>query len=73
MNAAPEISATDAPHPLQVAAWRAMGASRRSELAADLRRQARGWKRSALRTQHPDWSEADLGRELARIYLRGNT
>ena len=71
MPVAPDVA--DAPHPLQVAAWRAMGAAGRSELAAALRRQVRGWKRDALRTQHPDWTEVQLERELARIYLRGNT
>ena len=73
MNAPAESHVADAPHPLQVQAWRAMGATGRSELAAELRRQARGWKRDALRTQHPDWTEVQLERELARIYLRGNT
>jgi hypothetical protein len=42
-------------------------------LAAELRRRARGWKRDALRAQHPTWPEARLEQELARIYLRGNT
>ncbi|MBL9185927.1 MAG: hypothetical protein JNK23_00470 [Opitutaceae bacterium] len=73
MNTAPHPHSADAPHPLQIAAWRAMGAARRSELAAALRRQARGWKRSALRAQHPAWPEAQIDRELARIYRRGNT
>jgi hypothetical protein len=50
-----------------------MGASGRAELAADLRRQARVWKRDALRSQHPDWTEERIDSELVRIYLRGNT
>ena len=73
MNAPAQVSAADAPHPVQVGAWQAMGASRRSELAADLRRKARGWKRSALRAQHPEWTDAQVDQELVRIYLRGNT
>ena len=73
VNVSPEPLVADAPHPLQVRAWRAMGASKRSELAADLRRQARGWKRSALRAQHPDWTDNQLERELAQIYLRGSS
>ena len=63
----------DVPHPVQVAAWRKMGAAGRAELAADLRRQARGWKRDALRAGHPDWNEGQVEAELVRIYLRGNT
>ena len=73
MNAPADSSIADAPHPVQVQAWRAMGETGRSLLAADLRRQARGWKREALRAQHPDWTGERLERELARIYLRGNT
>jgi hypothetical protein len=45
----------------------------RSELAAALRRQARGWKRDGLRAQHPDWNDERIERELARIYLRAHT
>jgi hypothetical protein len=63
----------DGPHPLQVKAWREMGGSGRSELAAELRRKARGWKRDALRAQNPTWSDERLERELAGIYLRGHT
>jgi hypothetical protein len=73
MNALPEISASDAPHPLQVKAWREMGGAGRSELAAELRRKARSWKRDALRAQHPAWTEQRVERELAAIYLRGHT
>lgn len=73
MNASSEPPVADAPHPLQVQAWRKMGATGRSALAAALRRQARGWKRSALHAQHPGWNDAQVERELARIYLRGNT
>lgn len=64
---------SDAPHPLQVAAWQKMGGTGRSELAAGLRRQVRQWKREALRAQNPGWAEERVDRELAAIYLRGNT
>lgn len=73
MNALAEPPISDAPHPLQVKAWREMGGAGRSELAAELRRKVRGWKREALRAQQPGWSEARVDQELARIWLRGNT
>jgi hypothetical protein len=63
----------DGPHPLQVAAWQKMGASGRAQLGVELRRKVRGWKRDALRAQQPEWTEDRLQRELAEIYLRGNT
>ena len=73
VNALPDLPVSDALHPLQVKAWQAMSASGRSELAADLRRQARRWKRDALRAQHPAWTDERINQELARIYLRGST
>lgn len=72
MNASAS-AVSDRPHPLQIKAWREMGGAGRSELAAELRRKVRNWKRDALRAQHPEWSGEHLERELAGIYLRGNT
>jgi len=73
VNALPEPPISDAPHALQVKAWQAMGGAGRSEMAAELRRKARGWKRDALRAQYPAWPIERIDRELAQIYLRGNT
>ena len=73
MNATSQSLPPDLPHPVQVAAWKKMGPSGRAELGAELRRKVRGWKRDALKTQHPDWTEERLQRELAQIYLRGHT
>jgi hypothetical protein len=60
----------DRPHPLQIEAWRTMGAAGRTHLGIQLRRQARRWKLSALRAQHPDFTDTQLRAELAQIYLR---
>ena len=60
----------DRPHPLQIQAWRAMGAEGRTHLGIQLRRNARRWKLTSLRTQHPDWDEDRLRAELAQIFLR---
>jgi hypothetical protein len=65
-------STADTPHPVQVQAWRKMGASARSQLGIDLRRNVRLWKLAALRAQHPDWPEQRLREELTRIFLHGN-
>lgn len=53
VNSSPETSVSDSLHPLQVWAWREVGGSGRSELAAELRRMACGWKQDALHAQHP--------------------
>src|SRR5258708_5934013 len=63
----------DRPHALQIQAWRTMGAAGRTRIGIELRRQARRWKLSALRSQNPDWTEERLRTELAKIYLRGRT
>jgi hypothetical protein len=60
-------------HPLQVEAWRKLGASGRTQLGIAMRRDVRRWKLAALRAQHPDWTDARLQNELIRIYSRGNT
>jgi len=73
VNSDPAPLPDNFPHPLQIEAWRKLGASGRSQLGMDLRRQVRGWKLAALRQQHPAWSEERVQLELAQLYLRGNT
>lgn len=73
VNVPTESPISDAPHPLQVKAWREMGGAGRLALAAELGRKVRVWKRDALRGQNPTWSAERVERELAWIYLRGNT
>lgn len=73
VNALTESQISDAPHPLQVKAWQKMGGSGRLALAVELGRKVRAWKRDALRGQNPTWSAERVERELAWIYLRGNT
>ena len=73
VNAPTEDPVSDAPHPLQVKAWREMGGAGRLALAVELGRKVRMWKRDALRGQNPTWSAERVERELAWIYLRGNT
>jgi hypothetical protein len=60
-------------HPLQVEAWRKLGASGRTQLGIAMRRDVRRWKLAALHAQHPDWPQDRIREELRRIYLRGNT
>ena len=72
-NSHPKLTADrehDRPHPLQIQAWRAMGAAGRTLLGIQLRRNARRWKLDSLRAQHRDWSEEQLRAELAQIFLR---
>ena len=50
-----------------------MGSAGRTRLGIEFRRKARRWKLSALRAQHPDWTEERARTELAKIYLRERT
>jgi hypothetical protein len=66
-------SKPDLPHARQIEAWRHLGETGRIELAAQLQRKVRGWKADALRQQHPDWAEDRVRREVARLFICGNT
>ena len=59
--------------PEQIAILRAMPGERRLRLAERLYWSARKLKIAGLRAQHPDWPNERVQREIALIYLRGNT
>ncbi len=56
---------------LQSELIRAMTPGRRLEIAHDLYRTAWEIKAGWLRTQYPDWSEAEIQRLTRRIFLTG--
>ena len=53
-------------HPEQVKILRKMSLQRRADLALGCIRSMRELKRTALRSQHPDWSEKRIAEELRR-------
>ena len=59
--------------PEQIEAFRRMPPSRRLALAEQLYWSAREWKAAWLRTQHPDWSEDQVTREVTRVFLHART
>ena len=58
-------------HPVQEKILREMTPSRRLEIAMGMQRSARAIKAAALRQKHPEWSEEEVLRELARLTLYG--
>ncbi len=54
-------------HPEQVRLLRAMSLERRAELALGFIRSMTELKATALRSQHPDWSEERISAELRRF------
>lgn len=59
--------------PEQFEAFRRMTPERRLALGENLYWSARELKAAWLRVQHPDWSEADIAREITRIFLHART
>jgi hypothetical protein len=59
--------------PEQFEAFRRMSPGRRLALAEKLYWSARELKAAWLRTQHPDWSEEQVAREVTRIFLRARS
>jgi hypothetical protein len=59
--------------PEQIEAFRRMPPERRLALAEQLYWSARELKAAWLRAQHPDWSEAEVAREVTRIFLHARS
>ena len=59
--------------PEQFESFRRMTPERRLTLAAQLYWSAREWKAAWLRAQHADWSEAQVAREVTRIFRHART
>ncbi len=55
--------------PEQVSIFRKMRPERKLELAAEFNRSARELKQAALRSQHPDWSDAQVRRKARELFL----
>ena len=52
-------------------AFRSMTKADKLRLIASIHVQAREWKRSALRTQHPDWTPDQIERRTRELFFRG--
>jgi hypothetical protein len=59
--------------PEQIEAFRRMPPERRLALAEQLYWSARELKAAWLRAQHPEWSEAEVAREVTRIFLHARS
>jgi len=55
-------------HPEQVRAYRAMTPEQKLQAASDLYWAARSLKEAALRQQHPEWTDAQVVREVTRVF-----
>ena len=65
--------ADEQPSPEQVAIYRKMTPERRLALAEGLCWTAREMKAVWLRTRHVDWTEAQVRKEVARIFSHART
>ncbi len=57
----------------QIESFRRMTPERRLALAEQLYWSAREWKAAWLRTQHADWPEERVRREVTRIFLHARS
>lgn len=60
-----------APDERQIECIRKMSPADRLRAAARLYWSARNLKRAGVRMVHPDWSEAEVEREVKRLFLYG--
>jgi hypothetical protein len=61
------------PSPEQIAIYRSMTPGRRLEIAEQLYWSARRWKTAGVRAAHPAWSEAEIAREVTRIFTNARS
>jgi hypothetical protein len=59
--------------PEQIAIFRSMTGEQRLRLAEQLYWSARKMKAAGLRSQHPDWTEEQVQREVTRIFLHARS
>jgi hypothetical protein len=64
---------TSAAHALQLRLYREAGPEHRAEIAADLSEAIRDACRTGVRLRHPDFSEAQIVREVIRIFYGRGT
>lgn len=60
-------------HPIQVAGYARMTPTQKHRVFLVLLDGILGIKREALRQQHPEWSEVEVRREVARMVRYGTT
>jgi hypothetical protein len=71
MSPMPKTDTSPAAAEAQVGALRRLLPERRLELAVDMSLTARALVGARLRTEHPEWSETEVHRQLLRLTLAG--
>lgn len=64
----PVTDTSPAAHALQLRLYREAGPERRAEIAAELSEVIRELCRTGIRLRHPEFSEAQVRREMLRIF-----
>jgi len=66
------MDTSPAAHALQLQLYRQAGPGRRAEIAAELSDAIREFARAGVRARHPELSEAQVTRELLRVFYGDN-
>lgn len=56
----------------EILLFRQMSPAKKLELIGTLHLQARAWKKAALRTLHPEWTEQEVDEKTRQIFLHGS-
>jgi len=67
------LDTSPAAHALQLQLYRQMGPERRAEIAAELSEAIRDACRAGVRLRNPDFSDAEVAREVLRIFYGRDT
>ena len=60
-------------HPVQIAAWKELGADEKWRLARHATTMLRDAARRRIARTNPDWTDAEINRETARFISRART
>lgn len=64
----PELDTSPAAHAIQMRLYREAGPQRRAEMAAEMSDLIREMCRAGVRARHPELSDAEVRREMLRIF-----
>jgi hypothetical protein len=60
-------------HPAQIKAYKSMTPEQKLRISLRLYYSAKKLKASALRDQHPDWSEEEISKKVKEIFMHART
>ncbi|MFV0338944.1 MAG: hypothetical protein ACK5LK_11970 [Chthoniobacterales bacterium] len=63
----------DSPSPEQIAIWKKMTPEQKVDVFSRLMHNVRSLKYAGVKYEHPDWSDEQVNKEVARYFLYART